>query len=162
MRYATIKKYDISNGSGIRTSFYCTGCTHHCCECFNRELWDFESGKEFDEKAKEQLFEYLSDEHCVGLSVLGGEPLQQGKDMLDLLTEIKEKFANKNIWLWTGYYLSELNDLQKDIINLCDYVVDGRFDCKKSGLNLRFRGSTNQTIWEKDNKSGKFVKSKLN
>ena len=36
-------------------------------ECFNPELWDKNSGKPFDENAKEELFSYLKDEHCDGL-----------------------------------------------------------------------------------------------
>ena len=73
---------------------------------------------------------------------------------------MRNKFPDKDIWLWTGYYLSELNDEQKEIINLCDYIVDGRYEENKRDLTLNFRGSSNQTIWEK--KNGKFVKSSLN
>ena len=165
MNYSIIKKYDISNGSFIRTSVFFTGCHgfggKHCAGCFNSELWNFNSGKLFDEAAKNTLFEYMSDEHVKGLSVLGGEPLQQGNELTILLKEVKEKFPNKTIWLWTGYYLDELNDEQKETISYCDYVVDGRFIEEKSGINIKFRGSTNQTIWEKD-ENNNWVKSSLN
>ena len=52
MNYSKIKKYDISNGLGIRCSIFFTGCNFHCPECFNPELWDKNSGKPFDENAK--------------------------------------------------------------------------------------------------------------
>ena len=77
MNYSQIRKYDVANGLGIRTSIFFCGCTHKCAGCFNHELWDFKSGQLFDDNAKKLLFEYLSDEHVKGLSVLGGEPLQQ-------------------------------------------------------------------------------------
>lgn len=160
MNYFKIKRYDISNGKNIRCSIFFSGCTHHCEGCFNSDLWDFKSGKPFDEAAKQELFMYLSDEHTKGLSVLGGEPLQQGQELTNLLKEVKEKFPDKNIWLWTGYYLDELDETQKETVALCDYVVDGRFIKSESGTNLLFRGSKNQTIWQNDN--GKFVKSDLN
>lgn len=161
MNYFKIKKYDIANGKGIRTSLFVSGCTFHCKGCFNSEAWDFKSGKPFDDNAKKELFELLSDPHCVGLSVLGGEPLMQGQDLLDLLKEVKEVFPDKNIWLWTGFYINELNDLQTQIISLVDYVVDGRFEENNALKKYLFRGSSNQTIWEKDEK-GNFVRSKYN
>lgn len=160
MNYAKIQKMDIANGLGIRTVIYFCGCNFHCHNCQNKELWNFHSGKIFSDDAKRELFEALSNEHIKGLSILGGEPLQQGEELLSLLKEVRNKFPDKDIWLWTGYYLSELNDEQKEIINLCDYIVDGRYEENKRDLTLNFRGSSNQTIWEK--KNGKFVKSSLN
>lgn len=161
MRYQNILKFDSANGKGIRTTIWFTGCKFHCKECFNSKIWDFNSGFPFDLEAKNKLFEYLSNEHVKGLSVLGGEPLQQGEEIYDLLKEVKEKFPNKDIWLWTGYYINELNDLQKKIISLCDYIVDGRFDNTKKDVRLYFRGSTNQTIWI-NNHDGTFSESELN
>lgn len=160
MNYAKIQKMDIANGLGIRTVIYFCGCNFHCHNCQNKELWNFKYGKIFDNNAKIELFKALSNEHIKGLSILGGEPLQQGKELFYLIKEVKENFPDKDIWLWTGYYLSELNDEQKEIINLCDYIVDGRYEENKRDLTLNFRGSSNQTIWEK--KNGKFVKSSLN
>jgi anaerobic ribonucleoside-triphosphate reductase activating protein len=158
MNYSKIKKYDISNGTGIRCSVFFTGCNFHCPECFNPELWDKNSGKPFDNIAKEEVFTYLNDEHCSGLSVLGGEPLIQGEELVDFLKEVKEKFPKKDIWLWTGYSINgDLNDTQKTIISLCDYVVDGLFKRELSGKKLRFRGSSNQIIWRNEN--GVFVEA---
>lgn len=96
MNYSVIKKYDTSNGLGIRTSIFFTGCNFHCQGCFNKELWDFKSGKPFDEEAKTLLFEYLGDKHVKGLSVLGGEPLQQNfTELKDLLLSVKEKYPER-------------------------------------------------------------------
>lgn len=160
MNYYKIKKYDIANGKGIRTSIYFSGCHFHCKNCFNSELWDFKSGKPFTDEVKEELFALLNDNHCKGLSVLGGEPLDQGEELRDLLKEVKEKFPTKDIWLWSGFYLDELNALQREIISYCDKVVDGRFEEALSDRKLLFRGSSNQTIWE--NKNGEWVKSDMN
>lgn len=160
MHYSKIKKYDIANGKGIRTSLFCSGCHFHCEGCFNEVAWNFHAGEPFDEKAKAHLFALLADPHCDGLSLLGGEPLMQGEDMLRLVREVRETFPEKTIWLWTGYYLSELDNLQRAIIALCDYVVDGRFELARSKRKYLFRGSGNQTIWE--NRNGEFVRSPLN
>lgn len=162
MNYYKIRKYDISNGAGIRTTIFFSGCKFHCPNCFNSELWDFNSGKPFDETAKKELYDLLADEHCCGLSILGGEPLQQNlEELLAFVKETKELFPSKDIWLWSGYYLCDLNALQREIVNHCDYFIDGPFKEAQSGLKLRFRGSSNQTIW-KNNGDGEFVESKYN
>lgn len=161
MNYYKIKRYDIANGKGIRTSLFVSGCTFHCKGCFNSEAWNFKSGKPFDEEAKKYLFSLLEDPECVGLSLLGGDPLLQGEDMLDLVKEVKERFPNKNIWIWSGYYLNELNDLQRKIISYCDYYVDGRYDETKNKGHYLFKGSSNQTIWH-NNGNGDWKISKYN
>ena len=163
MNYAKIEEVDVANFIGVRVSIFFCGCTHHCKNCFNSEIWEFSSGKLFDNEAKKELFKHLSKPYIRGLSVLGGEPLQQGQEMVELLYEVKNTFPDKDICLWTGYYIDgseELDEIQKKIISLCDYVIDGRFDNNKRDITLRFRGSTNQTIWEK--RDNKWVKSELN
>ena len=55
MNYADIKKADVANGLGVRVSLFVSGCTHHCKNCFNREAWDFNYGKEFTEKEEERM-----------------------------------------------------------------------------------------------------------
>ncbi len=161
MNYFKIKKYDIANGKGIRTSIFVSGCTFHCEDCFNYEAWSFSSGHKFDEDAKKELFDLLGDEQCKGLSVLGGEPLMQGQELLDLLKEVRLTFPDKNIWLWTGYYMNELNDLQKEIVSYCDYVIDGRFEKSQAYKKYLFKGSGNQTIWQRQ-ENGEFVVSEYN
>lgn len=158
MNYWKIKKFDIANGSGLRTSIWVTGCHFHCKDCFNQELWEFSSGKLFDSVAEKELFEKLSDSHCQGLSVLGGEPLMQGQDMVNLLQKVKSMYPPKDIWIWTGFYLEEAlqDETRKKILSYCDVVVDGRFDHSKHVGHLYFRGSSNQSIYR--NINGEFVK----
>lgn len=166
MNYSQIRKYDVANfWKGISCSIFFCGCTHHCSHCFNKAIWDFNSGKPFDTAAKNLVFEYLSDVHVKGLSILGGEPLQQGEELLLLLREVKEKFPNKDIVLWTGYYVDgreELTDVQKQILDLCDGIVDGRFVNELKDVTLKFRGSSNQTIYERDPITRELIKSELN
>ena len=170
MNYSQINKFDVANGNGVRCSIFFSGCKgfgtngKHCQGCFNSEAWNFKSGKPFDGEAKKELFGYLSNPYIKGLSVLGGEPLHQGQELVDFLKEVRNVFKGKDIWLWTGYYIDgreELDNIQKEALSLCDYVVDGRFKENRKDLTLKFRGSSNQTIWEK-NDEGIFIKSKLN
>ena len=82
-------------------------------------------------------------------------------ELYDLLVEFHKLFPEKDVWLWTGYYLNELNEDQMKIALQCDYVVDGRFQKELHGTKkLLFRGSENQTIWH--NVNGEFIKDPMN
>lgn len=159
MKYWRIKKYDIANGIGLRTSIWFCGCNFHCKDCFNEDLWSFEGGNEFNENTEKELTNLLSDTHCKGLSILGGEPLEQGEELLNLCKRIKECCPNKDIWLWTGYTLDVAmkDDVKRGIINLCDYVVDGRFVHELKDNKLLFRGSSNQNIYHNEGGSFKLI-----
>lgn len=95
MRYFKARSEDISNGPGIRVSIWVQGCNRHCPECFNPETWDFNGGKLFNDKIKKQFLDLANKDKIVGFSILGGEPLQQGDDMLDLVKSMKEQYPNK-------------------------------------------------------------------
>ena len=156
MNYATIKKYDVANGPGVRVSLFVSGCSHHCPGCFNPETWDFNYGKEFNSDVINEIIQALEPSYIHGFTLLGGEPFeyrnQQG--LLPLLREIRTRFPNKDIWCYTGY------DFEKDILgkmittweetkemlSLIDILVDGEFVEAKKDLALRFRGSSNQRI----------------
>ena len=146
MRWSMIRKRDVANGPGIRVSIYVQGCNHHCPGCFNPETWDFDGGKPFDERILMQFLEFAQPKEVAGFSILGGEPLQQGADMLMLVKAMKERYPDKTIWMWTGHVWEELTEAQREIVSYVDVLVDGRFDISKKVPNLKFRGSTNQRI----------------
>lgn len=152
MNYAQIRKFDISNGRGIRTTIFFSGCTHKCEGCFQPELWDFKYGKEFDDEAIKQVREYISDDKVVGLSILGGEPFQQDDDgLIDLCSLINfTKSLGKTVWVWTGYTIEELKAKDDILINFIlkriDVLVDGKFEKDKKDLSLKYCGSTNQRV----------------
>lgn len=161
MRYRDITCPDVCNGTGCRVILWLQGCTHHCKGCQNPETWCFNGGKEFDAKAKDKLIELLKLPYIKGLTLSGGDPLDSSQDVYKLLVELKELFKDKDIWLYTGYTLDEIQNSDKHIVlDYIDYLIDGTYQEKLRDITLAFRGSSNQTIWEK--KNGKFVKSSLN
>lgn len=152
MNYANILRADIANGTGFRVSLFVTGCGRACPGCFNKEAQDPAFGKPFDDKAKQKLFKELEYEWCKGLSLLGGEPLSKLSDnrktVIELAKEVKEKFPTKDIWIWSGYTLEEIqaDDTMKDILKYVDVLVDGPFIEEHKDLSIPFRGSKNQRI----------------
>lgn len=146
MRWAKIRSEDVANGPGLRVSIYVQGCTRHCKDCFNPETWDFNGGKIFNKRIMTQFLELAKPKKIVGFSILGGEPLQQGEDMLKLVKAMKKEYPDKTIWMWTGYKYEDLNNLQKEIISHIDVLVDGEFITTNKCPNKLFRGSGNQRI----------------
>ncbi len=151
MRFHKITYPDTNNGLGCRVTLWVSGCSHHCKGCHNKETWCFNSGRVFDDNYKQKLFDILSLPYIKGLTLSGGDPLDSYDDVLNLLKEMKEKFGDgKDVWLYTGYTMEELfNNGYKEILYYVDYVVDGQYDYKKRDVSLAFRGSSNQTIYEK-------------
>lgn len=163
MKYATIRKLDISNGPFIGVSLFLQGCLFHCKNCFNQTTWPLDGGKEFTDETKETLFELLRKDGIKRLSILGGEPLLQAKELGILLKEVKENFPDIKIWMWTGFVMDEiLGDQDRaNTLKYCDFIVDGRYKEELKDYKLRFKGSSNQRIWEKDPQN-KFIISKYN
>ncbi|MGO1712088.1 anaerobic ribonucleoside-triphosphate reductase activating protein [Senegalia sp. (in: firmicutes)] len=147
MRYAQIRKLDVANGTGVRTSIFVTGCSHKCFNCFNQEYQDFNFGKVWTGKETSKLIEYLKNDHIKGLSILGGEPMENAVDLTSLLEKVKEA-TSKSIWLWSGYTYEEIleNPNMKKLLSKIDVLVDGKFIEGKKDLTLKFRGSSNQRI----------------
>ena len=152
MRYASILRADIANGLGFRVSLFVSGCARNCKGCFNKEAQDPAFGKLFDEKAKQKIFKELSESWCKGVSFLGGEPLSKLSDnrktVIAFAREVKEKFPDKTIFLWSGYLFNEILEDKdmKDILNYVDVLIDGPFVEEQKDLTLKWRGSSNQHI----------------
>lgn len=147
MNYAQIRKYDIANGPGVRTTIFLTGCTLNCKNCFNKEYQNFHFGKVFDEKAFDEVMDCLSDANISGLSVLGGEPFDNLEGLKEFITKVRAN-SEKDIWIYSGYTFEELleKDGAMDVLKNIDVLVDGRFVEDLKDLKLKFRGSSNQRI----------------
>lgn len=162
MNISGISYPDVNNGLGCRVTLWVSGCSHHCKGCQNKETWDKKSGRVFSKEDKDKLFEILSKPYIKGLTLSGGDPLDSFDEVLQLVKEIRETFGStKDIWLYTGYTLEQINNSEKkEILPYINYLVDGLFELDKRDITLKFRGSSNQIIWE--NKDGNFEKSELN
>lgn len=158
MNYHLIKTDDMLNGSGLRVVLYLSSCNHHCPGCHNPETWDCNSGKEFNKEAINQLFAHMNNNYIAGLTLSGGDPLNENNldDVLSLCEQIREVYGNtKTIWLYTGYEWEEVftewvtdkyQSRRRDILKLCDVLVDGRFEEDKADINYPWAGSTNQRV----------------
>ncbi len=160
MRYHNITKDDMLNGDGLRVVLWSAGCEHHCVECQNPITWNPEGGLLFDDKARQEIFEQLNEEYISGITFSGGDPLYTtNREYIDkFIREIKTKYPNKTIWIYTGYVLEyednkfwlisknhgkEATTFPFDLVNV---VVDGRFEKDKADTKYHWAGSTNQRV----------------
>ena len=159
MNYANIKYYDIANGEGVRTSLFVSGCRHHCKDCFNEMAWSFNYGKPFTREDEDKIISSLEPYYIKGLTLLGGEPMEAENQeaLLPFLKRVKASYPNKTIWIYSGFTLEEIlgevpsraaTPIAKEILALCDILVDGRFILEQKDISLQFRGSRNQRIIE--------------
>lgn len=153
MNYATIKKNDIANGTGVRVSLFVSGCRHHCKNCFNREAWDFAYGERYTDAVQQEILNACDHSYVAGLSLLGGEPFEpENQDaLLGLLTAFRERFPDKTVWCYSGFTFEELfsgmvGEQAPEMLRRIDVLVDGRFVEEQKDLSLLFRGSANQRI----------------
>lgn len=150
MNYISITSPDINNGTGCRVTLWIAGCSHNCPGCHNPETHDYKAGKVFDEEAEKNLFEKLSKPYIKGLTVSGGDPLDQSQEVLSqlkgILKKVREKFPEKDVWMYTGFEYEELDRNQLDVLQYVDTLVDGPFKQKLRDITLPFRGSSNQRI----------------
>lgn len=157
MNYMSVNFCDIANGEGVRVSLFVSGCNRHCKGCFNPETWDFNNGEKFTEDVRSKIWDSLKRPEIAGLSILGGEPLDQDIDGMEQLVDlcVFTHALGKDVWLWTGYTLDEvfqekfakgIEGYRKTLIKNCDIVVEGKFIEELKNPALAFRGSSNQVI----------------
>ena len=137
-------KYGTSvDGIGLRTSLYCAGCEHHCAGCHNPQSWSADGGESV---AVEELFREIV-EADMNVTFTGGDPMLHPEGFIELARMIKER-TDKTIWCYTGYLFEELlqHPLRRELVELCDVIVDGRYVEAERDLSLHFRGSRNQRV----------------
>lgn len=155
MNYSNLYLVDTINGDGLRVSLFVSGCTIHCKGCFNKETWNFKNGNEFTDEIKNRILDtvFMKSINYQGLSILGGEPLDNINGLTPLLDEFIKRNENlkKDVWIWSGYTIDQINKDPKKKEFLLKYAnkgVIGPFIEEQKDLTLRYRGSTNQHVFD--------------
>ena len=62
----------------------------------------------------------------------------------ELAQEIRTKYPDKTIWLYTGATWEDIQHMK--VIQYLDVLVDGEFEIDKKDVNLHWKGSANQRV----------------
>lgn len=148
MNYSGINTCDSTNGDGLRVSLFVSGCSLHCKGCFNKEAWDKNYGKEFTEETMDTLIEALRSPWIDGLSILGGDPLEDYNipTVNYIVCLVKELYPEKTIWLWTGRKYENIKDIP--LLNCVDVLITEPFIERKK-CHGKYYGSSNQCVYRK-------------
>jgi anaerobic ribonucleoside-triphosphate reductase activating protein len=122
--------------------FWTQGCNLACKGCWNTQYWSKKGGNTI---LVSRLLEELDSINGIeGITLLGGEPLQQAEASLQLIKGCKEK--GLTVFLYTGYDPSEFDSAMQQCFDLSDIAVTGRFVQELRDTTLRWRGSRNQQV----------------
>ncbi|HFG1570096.1 TPA: anaerobic ribonucleoside-triphosphate reductase-activating protein [Vibrio cholerae] len=150
MNYHQYYPIDVVNGPGTRCTLFVSGCVHQCRGCYNQSTWSLSSGHRYTQEMEDKIIADLKDTRIKrrGLSLSGGDPMHPANlsAVLQLVQRVKTECPDKDIWLWTGYTLAELDDSQQALLPYIDVLVDGKFIQEQADPGLEWRGSANQVI----------------
>ena len=146
IRLAGIVRESIVDGPGFRFVVFVQGCPHHCEGCHNPQSHDFAGGSLCETDTL--LAEIQKNPLLSGVTFSGGEPFCQPGPLVQLGTEVKK--LGLNLIVYSGYTYEELNGMDNPdvhaLLELSDYLIDGKFLLEQRNLLLRYRGSDNQRI----------------
>ena len=146
MRIANFIHDSIVDGPGFRFTLFTQGCPHHCPGCHNPETHNFKGGREVP--VKELITEMLKNPMTDGLTLSGGEPFAQAEDCAKLAAAAKAH--GLNVWAYSGWTFETLRKNPvpgaRELLELCDVLVDGPFILAQRSLSRPWRGSANQRV----------------
>ena len=160
MYYTDIYKADTTNGPGVRVVLWTSGCSHHCKDCHNPQTWSPTHGKPYTKETEVEILDALNKSYIQGITLSGGDPLYEGNltEIHDLVVKIRNFLPEKTIWIYSGFTWEELHttytdthldrvmNIRKQIVEMCDVFVDGRFEIDKKNIRLTYCGSENQKV----------------
>lgn len=146
IRIAGTVNDSIVDGPGLRFTIFTQGCKHNCPGCHNPETHDFAGGH--TEDTDELVKKFLKNPLLSGITLSGGDPMEQPEACAYLAEKAHEKHLN--VWTYTGYtweaLMNENDEKRMRLLNATDVLVDGPFILAQRSLELKFCGSKNQRL----------------
>jgi anaerobic ribonucleoside-triphosphate reductase activating protein len=130
-----------ANGPGVRFVVWLQGCTLGCPGCFNPATHTAAG----PETSPADVIAQLAAARVDGLSLSGGEPMQQPTAALALLRAARD--LQLSTLMFSGYTIDEIRALPEgaDVLAHLDVLIDGRYvSTQRHATGLR--GSANQRI----------------
>ncbi|MFI6348422.1 4Fe-4S single cluster domain-containing protein [Streptomyces sp. NPDC050560] len=143
-------------GPGKRFGVWFQGCSLACPGCMSRHTWDRAAGRAAEVSDVLARWRDALDDGAQGMTVSGGEPLEQAEALAALLAGAARlrdgarrheggAGAGPDLLVYTGHEPGELTRGRRAALGCADAVVVGRFRVAEP-TRLAWRGSANQRI----------------
>ncbi len=145
LKIHAIESESRANGPGIRYTLWLQGCSMHCPGCFNPATHNPSAGVWMS--IPSLVRDIRSNQPAIeGITISGGEPLDQASELADLLLALKQGIPLP-VLLFTGYTVEEISDDPEKVyvLNLVDAVICGPYQ-KEYAHQAGFPGSSNQQL----------------
>lgn len=132
-------------GPGPRYTLWLQGCNLACRGCWNKQMWSHKPHTLLHRKTL--LEQILETKNINGITLLGGEPLQQANNTLWLIEQIRQH-SQLNILVYTGYEPNEIKEqgVWDRLTDYADLIISGRYEQSLRNINQQWRGSENQQL----------------
>lgn len=136
-----IVKQSRANGHGVRYTIWLQGCNRRCPGCFNPETQSLKENNLVDVKAL--IKDVLATPGIEGITLSGGEPLLQARELAILAQAVRAK--GLTVMLFTGFSQLPQSQDVKALLRNTDMVIAGEYDRTKPG-KIPLIGSSNQKV----------------
>lgn len=154
--YDVCQKGTRALGPGLRYVIWVQGCTKQCAGCATPQS-----------RANDELFiaetasiaeDILSRPEITGITISGGEPFLQAKELVNLLTMVQQQRPELTTIVFSGYQYEELCEFDEacKLLNMIDILIDGPY-MENLNDNKGLRGSSNQNIIHLTDRLSEFV-----
>jgi len=154
MRLSGFTYESIVDGPGFRVVVFVQGCHAACAYCHNPQSWAMDGGQEYSvrEIIKMMKKPRPGRKRIRGITFSGGEPFLHAAELVQVAIEAKR--IGWDVCTFTGHTLEELqtrNDADINaLLDLTDFLIDGRYIHERREVGLQFRGSNNQRFIDMD------------
>ncbi|MCB1216952.1 radical SAM protein [bacterium] len=133
-------------GPGTRAVIWVQGCPFGCPGCIVPESWPSDGGQIV---SVNELSDWLLElPEIEGLTLSGGEPMQQPEALCELLDSVRAE-RDLGVMCYTGYRHEDLlhrgSPAQQALLERIDLLVDGPY-IRHRHAELLWRGSSNQRL----------------
>lgn len=143
---------------GVSCVLFISGCNHNCPGCHSPQTHSFDSGEPLDDSLIERINNEIDNRPYLNALVLsGGDPMYSAKELVPIIEKLH--IPKGNLWCYSGFTIEEIQS-DPDMAALlakCNYLVDGPFEINKRDITLKFRGSSNQYVWQKINNKWQII-----
>ena len=133
-------------GPGQRAGIWLQGCSIHCPGCLSRDTWAPGTSTTPVSEVVGWAEDHASD-GMTGITVSGGEPLDQAEALAALLADVRSRprLAGLDVLLYTGYAFSAVSRRHQAVLALVDAVISGPYVESRPSRH-RWMGSGNQVL----------------